>query len=165
MERYTVLQSWSINPQFEVLQIWLQVHLIEACLFPLFYLAYVSVVISMSYFRVRTSNHYCLSMSERSTWYSLSHLQAWWKKKKHSVADSVNDDSDHLVERMNKLETSNPTVVAATFTHSVLIESMSYSSLYVCSTCNYLMTCITFVQILSQSLILWIKIMTVRSNC
>lgn len=36
-----------------LLNIHMQVHLIEACLFPVFYIIYIALVISMSYFRVR----------------------------------------------------------------------------------------------------------------
>ena len=51
-------------------------------------------------------------------------LQVWWKKK-HSGVDSASDSS-HLVDQMNKSDGNIPSpVVAATFTHSILIESMS----------------------------------------
>lgn len=51
-------------------------------------------------------------------------LQVWWKKK-HSGVDGASD-SGHLVDQMNKSDGNIPSpVVAATFTHSILIESMS----------------------------------------
>ena len=51
-------------------------------------------------------------------------LQAWWKKKYSGVDGAT--DSSHLVDQVNKSDGNIPSpVIAATFTHSILIESMS----------------------------------------
>lgn len=55
-------------------------------------------------------------------------MQRWWKRKKHpGEDDAIANDTSRLVDKENKLEASNPPLVAATFTHSILVESESFT--------------------------------------
>jgi hypothetical protein len=57
MERYIIGLINSVAEDVFFLFV-IQVYLIEACLFPLFYIVYIAIVVSMSYARVRKLDIY-----------------------------------------------------------------------------------------------------------